>query len=190
PAPGARLLAAARAAVPARSEPGPLRGHLRLPRPRPLAAGQAGAAGAALSDLTARHVRVLALSGLATFFVGFDSTVLVLALPSIAAEFGSSYQALTGLGSALQLGTLAGLPLAMLADRLGRRRLLAVGVAGFSLANLASAAAPSLAWLAGARVLAVAFESVAAAVATALVIEEVPSHQRARAVAAITNAGG
>src|ERR1700694_2614784 len=45
-------------------------------------------------------------------------------------------------------------------------------VLGSSLANLASAAAPSLALLAGARVLAVGFESVAAAVATALVIEE------------------
>jgi MFS family permease len=133
---------------------------------------------------------VLALAGLATFFVGFDSTVLVLALPAIAAEFGSSYSALTGLGSALQLGTLAGLPLAMLADRLGRRRLLAFGVAGFSLANLGSAAAPGLAWLALSRVAAVCFESVAASVATALVVEELPAARRGAAVAAITVTSG
>jgi SHS family lactate transporter-like MFS transporter len=133
---------------------------------------------------------VLGLAGLAGFLVSFDSSILVLGLPAIARDFHASVPDLANLGSGLQAGAVLGLPLAMLADRLGRRRLLAAAVLGFSLANLASAAAPSLAWLAGARVLAVGFESVAAAVATALVIEEVPSDKRARAVAAITIAGG
>ena len=124
------------------------------------------------------------------FLVSFDGSILVLGLPAIARDFNASVPDLANLGSGLQVGALLGLPLAMLADRLGRRRLLAAAVLGFSLANLASAAAPSLALLAGARVLAVGFESVAAAVATALVIEEVPHDQRARAVAAITIAGG
>jgi SHS family lactate transporter-like MFS transporter len=133
---------------------------------------------------------VLGLAGLAVFLVSFDGSILVLALPAIARDFHASVPDLANLGSGLQGGALLGLPLAMLADRLGRRRLLAAAVLGFSLANLASAAAPSLAWLAGARVLAVGFESVAAAVATALVVEEVPNDQRGRAVAAITVAGG
>jgi predicted MFS family arabinose efflux permease len=133
---------------------------------------------------------VLGLAGLAAFLVSFDGSILVLALPAIARDFRASVPALAGLGSALQVGAVLGLPLAMLADRLGRRRLLAAAVLGFSLANAASAAAPSLAWLTGARVLAVGFETVAAAVATALVVEEVPNDQRARAVAAITIAGG
>jgi MFS family permease len=93
-------------------------------------------------------------------------------------------------GSALALGSLAGLPIAMQADRLGRRRLLVLAVAGFSLANLASASSPSLAWLAASRVLAVCFETVAAATATALVIEEMPSGQRGLAVAGLTVAAG
>jgi MFS family permease len=97
---------------------------------------------------------------------------------------------LADLGSGLQLGALLGLPLAMLADRLGRRRLLAASVLGFSLANLASAAAPNLAWLAAVRVIAVGFESVASAVAVALVVEEVPQDRRGLAVAAITIAAG
>jgi MFS transporter, SHS family, lactate transporter len=133
---------------------------------------------------------VLGLAGLAVFLVSFDGSILVLALPAIARDFQASVPDLANLGSGLQVGALLGLPMAMLADRLGRRRLLAAAVLGFSLANLASAAAPSLAWLAGARVLAVGFESVAAAVATALVVEEVPNDQRGRAVAAITIAGG
>jgi MFS transporter, SHS family, lactate transporter len=133
---------------------------------------------------------VLGLAGLATFLVSFDGSILVLALPAVAADFHASVPQLAGLGSGLQVGAVLGLPLAMLADRLGRRRLVAAAVLGFSLANLASAAAPSLAWLTGVRLLAVGFESVAAAAATALVIEGVPNDQRARAVAAITIAGG
>ena len=143
-----------------------------------------------LRGLDRGQVRVVALAGLATFFVSFDTSVLVLALPAIATDFRTSVGALTRVGSALALGTLAGLPIAMQADRFGRRRLLAIAVAGFSLANLVSAWAPSLPWLAAARMLAVCFETVAAAVATALVIEEVTADQRGAAVAAITIAAG
>src|SRR5262249_3317863 len=130
------------------------------------------------------------LAGLAVLLVSFDSSVLVLALPAIAAELHSSVPALTELGSALALGSLAALPLSMLADRLGRRVVLASALAGFSAANLASALAPTLIWLTAARVVAVCFETVAASVATALVIEEVPQERRGLAVAAITVMAG
>lgn len=133
---------------------------------------------------------MLSLAGLAAFFVSFASAVLVLALPAIAADFRSSVPALTDLGSALAAGTLAALPISMLVDRLGRRRLLVVSVAAFSLANLASAAAPSLAWLAAARVVAVCFETVASSATIALVIEEVAPDRRGLAVAAVTVAAG
>jgi predicted MFS family arabinose efflux permease len=134
--------------------------------------------------------RVVALAGLATFFVSFDGSVLVLGLPAIAADFRTSVGALANLGSALALGTLAGLPIAMQADRLGRRRVLAIAVAGLSVANLATAFAPSLPWLAAARAVAVCFETVAAAVASVLVIEEVAPDRRGAAVAAITITAG
>lgn len=133
---------------------------------------------------------MLGLAGMSAFFVGFDGSVLVLALPAIARDFRATVPDLTEVGSALQLGTLVGLPLAMLADRLGRRRLLTAAVLGFSLANLASAAAPTLTWLGGLRLAAVALETVAAAVATALVVEEVAPGARGLAVAAVTVAGG
>lgn len=135
--------------------------------------------------MTPRQVRVLALAGLAVFLVSFDSSVLVLALPAIASELHSAVPALTDLGSALALGSLAAVPLSMLADRLGRRRVLAAAVAGFSAANLASAAAPSLAWLTAARAVAACFETVAASAATALVIEEMPAARRGLGIAAI-----
>jgi predicted MFS family arabinose efflux permease len=134
--------------------------------------------------------RPLALAGLASLLVSFDSAVLVLALPAIAADFRTPVAELSRLGSALSLGTIAALPLAMQADRVGRRRLLILAVAAFSLANLASAAAPSVTWLVASRVVAVCFETVAGAVATALVVEEVAPDQRGLAVAAITVAAG
>jgi MFS family permease len=134
--------------------------------------------------------RALALAGLAAFLVSFDSAVLVLALPAISADFHTPVAGIDRLGSALALGSLAALPIAMQADRLGRRRLLVLAVACFSVANLGSAWAPSLGWLAAARVLAVCFETVAAGTATALVVEEVAPGQRGLAVAAITVAAG
>jgi SHS family lactate transporter-like MFS transporter len=140
--------------------------------------------------LRGRLLAVLGLAGLASFLVSFDGSILVLALPAIATDFHASVPQLADLGSGLQVGAVLGLPLAMLADRLGRRRVLAGAVLGFSLANLASAAAPSLAGLTVIRLLAVGFESVAAATAIALVVEEVPNDLRGRAVAAITIASG
>jgi len=165
---------------------------VRLPRSRTLAPPQArpdllrDAVALARGDA----VRALALAGLAVFLVSFDSAVLVLALPAIAADFRTPVAELSRLGSALAIGTVAALPIAMQADRVGRRRLLVVAVAGFSLANLGSAWSPSLAWLAASRVVAVCFETVAGGVATALVIEEVAPGQRGLAVAAITVAAG
>lgn len=132
----------------------------------------------------------MALAGLASLLVSFDSAVLVLALPAIAADFHAPIAELSRLASALSLGTIAALPIAMQADRVGRRRLLVLAVAGFSLANLFSAASPSVTWLVASRVVAVCFETVAGGVATALVIEEVAPDQRGLAVAAITVAAG
>ncbi|HZU17753.1 MAG TPA: MFS transporter [Candidatus Dormibacteraeota bacterium] len=137
-----------------------------------------------------RLLRVLVPTGVAALLIGFDGSVSILALPAIATDFRAPTATLTELGSVLSLGSLIGLPLAMQADRLGRRRLLLVGVAGASGAGLASAAATGLTWLGLARLAAVAFETAAASAAAALVVEEVPAGQRGRAVSILTLAGG
>lgn len=140
--------------------------------------------------LDRRSIRVLALSGIATLLASFDGSVVVLALPAVAADFHASVPDLSELGSVLSLGALAALPLAMLADRAGRRRVLAAAVAGFSLANLGSAVAPTLSSLAAARLLAVAFETVAFSVATAIAVEQVGAGARGVAVAVVTLTAG
>jgi MFS family permease len=140
--------------------------------------------------LEARLVRVLALTGVAALLTGLDGSVLFLALPAISSEFRAPVPALATLGSVLQLGVVGALPLSALADRAGRRRLLAVGVTAAAVADLASGLAPSLAWLTLARVAAVSFEALTVSVATALVVEEVPASARGRGVALLTVAAG
>jgi MFS family permease len=141
-------------------------------------------------ELDALQRRTLVWAGLAVVFTAFDGSVLVLALPAIASDFNARIPALSNLGSVLALGSLGALPLATLADRFGRRRLIAIGVAGFSVANFASAFAPSLAALSVIRLVAVCFEALVGGVATALIVEEAPAGRRGQAVSILAVLGG
>ncbi len=134
--------------------------------------------------------RTLTWAGLAVVLTAFDGSVLVLALPAIASDFNARIPGLSNLGSVLALGALGALPLATLADRFGRRRLIAIGVAGFSVANFASAFAPSLTALSVIRLVAVCFEALVGGVATALIVEEAPSGRRGQAVSVLAVLGG
>lgn len=166
-----------------------------------MAATQADAGGSAprtwrgrlarhLPPLDGPQVRLLLLACLAVLLAAVDSQALVLALTAIAHQFGAHLAGLTDLGVLIQLGAIAGLGLGLLSDRLGRRRVLIVSVAGFSLANVASAASPNLGVLAALRVVAVSLETGAGATATALVIEELPASARAFGISILTIAGG
>jgi predicted MFS family arabinose efflux permease len=141
-------------------------------------------------ELDVLQRRTLVWAGLAVVLTAFDGSVLVLALPAIASDFHAQIPGLSNLGSVLALGSLGALPLATLADRFGRRRLIAIGVAGFSIANFASAFAPSLAALALLRLVAVCFEALVAGVATALIVEEAPPGRRGQAVSILAVLGG
>ena len=141
-------------------------------------------------QLDAMQRRTLAWAGLAVVLTAFDGSVLVLALPAVAGDFHARVPDLSNLGSILALGSLGALPLATLADRFGRRRLIAVGVAGFSIANFGSAFAPSLEGLAFLRLAAVCFEVLVGGVATALIVEEAPAGRRGQAVSVLAVLSG
>jgi len=141
-------------------------------------------------ELDALQRRTLIWAGLAVVLTAFDGSVLVLALPAIAGDFHARVPALSNLGSVLALGSIGALPLATLADRFGRRRLIAVGVAGFSVANFASAFAPSLEALALLRLVAGCFEVLVGGVATALIVEEAPPGRRGQAVSVLAVLSG
>lgn len=140
--------------------------------------------------LDGRGLLVLVLAGLAVALSAVGGSVLIIGLPAVAVDFRAPVGALSNLGSVLALGSLGSVPLAALADHSGRRRVLAVAVGGFSLAALGSALAPSLAWLAAARLAGVCFEALAVGVATAVVVEEMPAGHRALAVSLLTMAAG
>jgi predicted MFS family arabinose efflux permease len=141
-------------------------------------------------ELDGLQRRTLIWAGLAVVLTAFDGSVLVLALPAIASDFNAQIPGLSNLGSVLALGALGALPLATLADRFGRRRLIAIGVAGFSVANFASAFAPSLTALSLIRMVAVCFEALVAGVATALIVEEAPAERRGQAVSILAVLAG
>ena len=141
-------------------------------------------------DLDGQQRRTLTWAGLAVVLAAFDGSVLVLALPAVANDFNARTPALSNLGSVLALGALGSLPLATMADHFGRRRLIAIGVAGFSAANFASAFAPSLTALALLRLVAVCFEALVGGVATALIVEEAPKARRGQAVSVLALLAG
>ena len=82
-----------------------------------------------------------------------DATVSSNAGPAIRANLGGSYADLQWIGAgytlALTLGLLTG---GRLGDLFGRKRMLLIGVAGFTVASLACAVAPSIGFLIAARV--------------------------------------
>ncbi|PVZ56347.1 MFS transporter [Arthrobacter sp. H-02-3] len=94
----------------------------------------------------------LALLMFPVLLVAVDNTALTFALPAIARSLSASGVQLLWIIDAYPL-VLAGLLVAMgsLGDRIGRRRLLFVGSAGFAVASAATAFAPSAEWLIAGR---------------------------------------
>ena len=140
--------------------------------------------------LDRRQTVILIWASVAVVVTTFEGSVLVIAMPAVAAEFHASVPGLADLGSVLAIGTLGALPLSTLADRFGRRRMIALGVAGSSLANLISGFAPSIAVLAFFKLFAVGFEVLVVGVVTALIVEEAPAEHRGTAVSVIALLAG
>src|SRR3984893_10500172 len=98
--------------------------------------------------------------------------------PGVGSEFHAGTSQLSNFGATLSLGSAIALPLAALADRWRRGPVAAISIAAFSLASLGSALVGSLPELAAARVVAVCFETLVAAVATAAALESVSPGRR------------
>ncbi|MEU4235927.1 MFS transporter [Actinoplanes sp. NPDC026619] len=101
-----------------------------------------------------RRWGALAALTLAVTLLAVDGTVLALAVPALTADLGPTSAQLLWIGDAYSFA-LAGLLISMgtLADRIGRKKLLLFGVAGFGGASLLAAFAPTAGWLVAARVL-------------------------------------
>jgi predicted MFS family arabinose efflux permease len=102
--------------------------------------------------LFGRKLRILLCGAGAPFLIMLDTKIVAVSLPSIAREFHGDFADVEWVVSAYILPFAALLmPAGALADRLGRRRMLLLGLSVFTLASLLCGLAPSLSILNGAR---------------------------------------
>ncbi|HKA14072.1 MAG TPA: MFS transporter [Myxococcota bacterium] len=124
------------------------------------------------------HLRVLGFVTLAMFFENYDLGMFGNALPQIAATFGLDKAAQGAFTAWTRFGALPAFLLLPLADRIGRRRILLLAIAGMSAGSLATALAQSPAQFVAAQ-LATRTCIVAAAIASFVVVsEEFPARHR------------
>src|SRR5215218_6040190 len=118
---------------------------------------------------------LLAVS-VATFMLLLDITVVNTALPAIQEDLNATFTDLQWVVDAYTL-SLAALVLTAgsLADRLGRRRVFAIGLGIFTLASLAAGLAPNTTFLNVARAVQGIGGAIMFAVSLALIAQEFPS---------------
>src|SRR5260370_32062492 len=101
-----------------------------------------------------RKVRMLLCCAGAPFLIMLDTNIVAVSLPSIARDLHGGFTDVEWVVSAYILPFAALLmPAGALADRLGRRRMLVIGLSIFTFASFLCGAAPNLAPLNGARAL-------------------------------------
>jgi EmrB/QacA subfamily drug resistance transporter len=122
---------------------------------------------------------VLAALVVGTILAPLDSSIVNIALPSIAAHFGERLSAVGWVTTAYLLTT-ASLLLSMgrLGDVWGLRRLYVAGLLIFGLGSFSSALSPSLAWLIASRVFQAVGSSMLFAAGPALVTRAFPPEKR------------
>ncbi|MGH8791129.1 MAG: DHA2 family efflux MFS transporter permease subunit [Stackebrandtia sp.] len=135
-----------------------------------------------------RRWLALAALGLSVLVVGLDVTVLNVALPTLAVELEAGTSELQWIADSYVVVFAALLlPVGLLGDRLGRKRVLLIGLAAFAAASALAAYSSDVAVLVAAR----ALMGVGAAIVIPVSIAVVPSmfdgRERARAVAVLTS---
>ena len=129
-------------------------------------------------SLAPEHRRMLGLLGVASFFEGYDLNVLLVALPQIRETFDLSKASASRWLIALFLGALPAIFVARFADRIGRRRVLVVTIAGYLVATGATAAAPTMAVFVMCQFVSRLFLSAENSVVWTVIAEELPPESR------------
>ena len=140
--------------------------------------------------MSSHERRVLAATCVSSLGSFYTLAVTAFALPQIQRGLSIPESEVGSLFALLRFGTLFSLALAVLADRMGRRRLLIASVAGCALCNLATAFTPSglaLAWLQlGAR----CFLGAQILLAVVVVSEELSADNRGWGLGVLSAVGG
>ncbi len=96
------------------------------------------------TKLTRYHWRLLIFLSVATFFEGYDFLALAQILPQLKTEMNLSDGGIGILNAVVNAGAVAAFLLVRKADRWGRRRVLTVTIAGYTLFTLFSGFAPNV----------------------------------------------
>ena len=128
--------------------------------------------------LSPYHWKLFGFLSVATFFEGYDQIALSQLLPNIRESFGVSEE-YGGLAvTVINIGTILAYFLVRKADRWGRKRVMTVTIAGYTLFSFASALAPNIWLFAGAQLIARIFLIAEWAISMVYAAEEFPAGKR------------
>ena len=133
-------------------------------------------------EVEPRLVSLLGLVSLALFFEQYDNSMLTAALKFIADDLHLQESNLGGFLALIKLGAVPAFLLVPFADRIGRRRVFLVAVAGFSVGTIGTAFAQTAAQFVAAQMATRIFMVGASAVAVVIVTEEFPAAYRGWAI--------
>ena len=129
-------------------------------------------------ELTARQWKVLGLVAIVSLFEQYDVYLFQLSLKQIQADLSIPESTLGYLGSLVRLGGVLALPIALAADRFGRRKLLLATVVVYTLLTGATAFAPTAEIFVTLQFLARAFAVAETLIAVVVIAEEfAPAHR-------------
>jgi EmrB/QacA subfamily drug resistance transporter len=130
---------------------------------------------------------VLILTGIGSLMAALDTLVVSTALSRIRLDLGATVEQLEWTVNSYNLSfAVLLIPAAALGDRFGRRKLFAVGLGLFSATSAASALAPDVGWLIGARALQGAGAALIMPLGLALLTFAFPRERRGAAIGAFS----
>jgi putative MFS transporter len=135
--------------------------------------------------LDAYQKRLVAFLSVATFFEGYDFFAVAQILPTLRAEFGLDPAGAGVMIAVINAGTVAAGLLVRLADRWGRRRVLSLTIAGYTLFSLLTATTHSALTFGLAQLGARVFLIGEWAVAMVMAAEEFPAERRGTVIGVI-----
>lgn len=139
------------------------------------------------SSLTPYHYFLFVLLSTATFFEGFDSSMMSMAAPDVRDSLDISRAEWGTIFSITRLGMIASFLFLLFADRFGRRALLMVTVVGFAICTGATTLAQTKVEFTICQFFARLFLTAEYALAVIVIGEEFPARLRGRGIAILTS---
>lgn len=142
------------------------------------------------ADVPEQHVHLLGALACALYFEFFDQGLLTQAIKQISADFGLAEREIGRTLGFVRLGAIPAFFLLPLADRIGRRRLFLISVAGMSFGTLCAGVSTSITFFIGFQMFARMCMVTASATAFVIAAEEMAAQHRGWAIGLISAVGG